>query len=310
MLIPAHKKLIQIVVTHACPFKCSHCSQMVPHQHNNNTMSLDEIENALYTLRDYPGHIGLFGGEPTIHPNFEEICKLYQKYIPVKARRELWTMGYNFDRYRNLIDETFYPELVAYNEHEESQPCWHQPVNIAVDEVFNGEVTGCICKDDAIMETVINNCWVDRRWSAAITKHGAFFCEIAAARAMILGVKGVPVIDGWWKEPESTFKYQKGMCYMCSACLPMEAKPNDSQEYDDVSILNNIELKIKNSPWASNGKTHIVSMDKIRDYLRGHKFKVEKEYEKRGGFRDFKDWHPWIYRPFEEKKHRPEDVRK
>ena len=311
MLLPQHHKLIQIIVTHACPYKCSHCSQLVPHQSKPFVMPLYQIEKSLQTLQDFPGHIGLFGGEPTVHPHFEEICKLYQKYIPVKARRELWTMGHNFDKYRDIINETFYPELVAYNEHEEKQPCWHQPLQIAIEEVFNGEVTGNAKSDKKIMNRLISNCWVNNRWSAAITPMGAYFCEVAAARAMLLGYpEGLPVTKGWWKRPLDDWIYQQDiLCRMCSACLPMETKPNDKQKFDWVSPEMNHILKCEESPWAVNGKTEEIDLSGLRNYYKGHTFTPETEYIKRGGFKDFPNWTPWQYRPFEEKKHKPEDVK-
>ena len=312
MLIPKYHKLIQIVVTHKCPFKCCHCSQLVPHQPKPFTMSLDEIENALKTLENYPGHIGMFGGEPLTHPQFPEICELYRKYIPVKARRELWTMGYNFDKYRDIINETFYPELVAYNEHEEPQPCWHQPMQIAIEDVFNGSVTDSPILDKRIMKRIINNCWVNNRWSAAVTPMGAYFCEVSAARAMLLGYpEGIPVTKDWWKKPAKEWKYQQDLlCTMCSACLPMETKPNDKQDYDDVSSDVLSILKMEGSPWAKQGKCKVADLQKLRKYYRGHSFTPQREYRLRGGFSDFENWTPWNYRPLGEKKHCPEDIKR
>jgi len=273
-------------------------------------MSLSEIENALKSLEDYPGHIGMFGGEPTVHPQFREVCKLYQKYIPVKARRELWTMGYKFNENRDIINETFYPELVAYNEHEKQQPCWHQPNSIAIEDVFNGEVTGSKITDKRIMKRLINNCWVNNRWSAAITPMGAYFCEVASARAMILGYpRGIPVETGWWKRPYSDWKYQQDvLCNMCSMCLPMEVKPNDKQKYDWVSKDIKTILELEGSPWAKSGKVWEFDLNVLREWYKGHTFTPETDYRMRGGLSDFENWTPWVYRPYDEKKHRPEDV--
>jgi hypothetical protein len=275
-------------------------------------MPLSLIEQSLETLQDFPGHVGLFGGEPTYHPQFKEICKLYQKYIPVKARRELWTMGYDYDKYRDIINETFYPELVAYNEHEKKQPCWHQPLQVAIEEVFNGKVTGDELSDRNLASRIISNCWVNNRWSAAITPMGVYFCEVAAARAIAFGFPlGLPIEKGWWKKPADDWIYQQNiLCRACSACLPMETKPNDKQDFDWVSPeIGNI-LRCEESPWAIKGKIKDFDMDGLRKYYAGHKFIPETEYTKRGGFKDFPDWTPWKYRPLEEKKHSPEDVRR
>lgn len=294
MIPTAHQKLIQITVTHKCPFSCCHCSQLVPHQPDPFVMPLDEVEKALQTLVDYPGHIGLFGGEPLLHPQFREICKLYQKYIPVKARRELWTMGANWGKYEDIIKETFYEELIAYNEHEENQPCWHQPVQIAIEEVIENK---------NLMRKIIDNCWVQQRWSSAITPKGAYFCEIAAARAHLTGSpEGIPVEEGWWKRPLSDFEYQiRELCKQCSACLPMPTKGNSFQEWDDVS-LNNKNLCKRPSK--------IYNIKPLIKFLNNHKFEPQDDYLLRGGYIDFPDWMPWRYRPFTEKKHSPDDVKR
>jgi len=318
MIKPGEMKLIQIVITNVCPSNCCHCSQLCPHvpPAKKYFMSLDEVEQALKSLQDYPGHIGMFGGEPTLHPHFEEICKLYQKYIPVKARRELWTMGYNWEKYKDIIHETFYDELIAYNEHEEPQPCWHQPNNIAIGEVFNGLVTGNEMKDLELMYKIIDNCWVNLRWSAAITPMGAYFCEVASARAWLAGApKGLEVKPGWWKVGLDHKVYQRqkrALCRACSMCLPMEQKANDKQPYDDVSpAIDEFLKKVVGSPKALRGETRIIDMQALREYYKGHTFEPETEdYWKRGWFKDFPNWKPNIYRPFEEKKHKPEDVKK
>lgn len=311
MVNPEHMKLIQIIITHRCPFKCSHCSQMVPHQPNPFDMTLEEVENALISLQDYPGHIGIFGGEPTIHPAFEEICRLIQKYVPVKARRELWTMGKDWGKHEAIIRETFYDELIAYNEHEDNQPCWHQPNSIAPREVFDGKVTGVVRDDDALMWKIINNCWVQKRWSAAITPLGAFFCEVAAAKAHLTGLNGIKVQEGWWREPHTTWDSMKSeVCTKCSMCLPMEMIPNDKQEFDTISPLYAKELERLGSPWLAKGKVERADVYGLAHYYKGHDFIPETEYALRGYFKDFPEWRPNVYRPYEEKKHTPEDVRR
>lgn len=295
MIPVAHQKLCQIVVTNKCTFNCCHCSQMCPLVPENRKyfMSLEQIENALKSLEDYPGHIGMFGGEPTLHPEFREICKLYQKWIPVKARRELWTNGLKWKQYEDIINETFYRELVAYNEHEVSQPCWHQPVNIGLEEVS---------KNLFEKLTLRENCWVQQRWSSAITPMGAYFCEVASAREYILNRwNGLQIETGWWKRPLSDFQYQLQSCDDCSMCIPMPQKVNDNQEWDDVSC----DVMYKLTAAGSNKKMLPVDIDKLRKFICGHEFVPQSDYQKRGGFVDFPEWTPWKYRPLIEKKHCP-----
>jgi len=304
MVDPKYMKCIQIEITNACDRRCCHCSRLIGHHPKPFFMTLDEVENGLQTLIDFPGHVGIMGGEPTLHKDFEEICKLYQKYIPVKACRQLWTNGLNWEKHRDVIEETFYPELISYNEHEEVQPCWHQPLQVGIEEVI---------KDRWLMFSIIDNCWVQNRWSASITPKGAFFCEVAAARAHLLDSNlGMPVEPGWWKKAlwEQPFLAQRlHLCPMCSACLPMPIKPNDDQEWDDISPENMKRLEKIGSPKCKAGKCKLYDIEGLRKFLEGHTFEPETDYWKRGGFKDFPNWTPYNYRPFEEKKHTPQDAR-
>jgi len=260
-------------------------------------MDVTDVEKALQTLVDYPGHIGLMGGEPTINIGFKKICKLYQKYIPVKARRELWTAGWKWKAYKKIIHETFYPELIAFNEHYEYQECWHQPLQIAIEEVINNK---------ELKQRIINNCWVQQRWSASITPWGAYFCEVAAARAHLFGEpKGIPIEKDWWKRPLKDYAHQiKALCNKCSACLPMPMKPNDKQQWDDVSPNMHKILMALDSPKCKKGNCKIYNLDKLRRYYHGHTFEPETDYWLRGGFKDFPNWRPWNYREF--KRHEPD----
>lgn len=291
---------IQLTITNACSYDCCHCSQSCPHVSKDKKyyMTLDEVEKGLQSLEGFNGHIGIFGGEPTIHPQFEEICKLYQKYVFVKARRELWTAGTKYKKYKELINETFYPELVSYNEHWDEQSCYHQPVNIAVREIFNGETSGHSDEDRSLMKHLINNCWVQQRWSPAITPKGAYFCEIAGSRAIILGgANGLPVEKGWWLRPLGDYQAQiDTLCVNCSACVPMFARVEDKQERDEVSPKMLAALREAKSPKAVKGNCIELDLEKIRAFLRGHSFNPETEYRKRGGYKDFPNWKPWSYR--------------
>jgi hypothetical protein len=305
MMPVAYKKCIQIIITHLCEnsHKCQHCSQSVPHQAKPFTMTLAEVENALISLQDYPGHVGIFGGNPLLHPEFAKVCELLRKYVPVKARRELWCSNAKWDQYKADINETFYPELVAYNGHEDEQPCWHQPTMLSPREILDGTVAGLV-EDARIRYKLIENCWVERRWSAAITPKGAFFCEVAAARAHLFGdIEGLPVVPGWWMRPPVVFEPQARTCLDCSIPLPMECIPNDFGGKELVTEC--MQGRLINAHSPANKRLGVCDLEPIREFLRGRTFTMETEYRKRGGFVDIKDWSPWIYRPLEEKKHAP-----
>lgn len=89
--------IVQIVVTRGCDlFNCSNCTQLLPFRKDPQHMSLDCAEEALKSLEGWPGVIGMFGGNPCTHPQFAQLCELWERYVPVR-QRGLWT--------NNLMDK-------------------------------------------------------------------------------------------------------------------------------------------------------------------------------------------------------------
>ena len=178
-------------------------------------MDLETIEKALDSLKEWPRRIGIIGGEPTFHPQFEDMCRLLQRKND-KRKYGLWTMGgKRYDEYKKLIDETF--GMIAYNEHapEQQETCRHQPLTIAIqDAVVDGEYRN----------KLIDECWVQRMWCPTIGPKGSFFCEVAYAIDIIIdGPGGYPTEPGWWKKTPVEFKDQVDRyCGLCGMAIPIE----------------------------------------------------------------------------------------
>ena len=105
--------LIQIEVTNACNIGCANCTRLVGHHRKTYFMDLDFIEKAIDSLKGFKGGIGIMGGEPTLHPQFEEICKLLQRKR-VTHKCALWTSGYKWDEYKKIMYSGFNEAWNAY----------------------------------------------------------------------------------------------------------------------------------------------------------------------------------------------------
>lgn len=273
-------QLIQIEVTNACHIKCANCTRFVGHHRKPFFMALDMVVKGLESLEGYPGHVGLMGGEPTLHPQFVEICKIYQEMIPDKRRRELWTSGHKWGEYTWIIEETFAHDLVAYNDHS-SPDGKHQPLLVAAEDII---------EDEELMWSLIDDCWVQNRWSASITPKGCFFCEVAAAMDHLFdGPGGYPIEKGWWdKTPEQFADQVRRYCPKCGGAIPLE-KQSDHEEYDLISTSSAIRLEEVKSPRFLKGRVKIFD----------EKFRLEELQRRLEG------WEPQKYRTFVA--HRPED---
>jgi len=275
-------RLIQIEITNACHVKCANCTRLVGHHRKPFFMDLDTVVKGLESLEGFPGRIGLMGGEPTLHPDFAEICRIYQRMIPDKRRRGLWTSGFKWDEYRTLIEETFDKDIIAYNDHTSSDGV-HQPLLVAADDIVD---------DKEFMWDLIDNCWVQMRWSASITPKGCFFCEVAAAMDHVFdGPGGWPIEKGWWRKNPVDFEEQvKRYCPGCSGAVPLK-KESDKAEYDLVSQSNMDKLKVLKSPKVIKGECRLYDKKHTTGELKS----------------SIEGWKPQDYRSFVA--HKPEDYK-
>lgn len=281
----ADNKVIQIEITNGCVLACANCTRHVGHHRKPFMMTLDEVSNAIRSLDGFPGRVGLMGGEPAMHPSFSEILAIYRDLLP-KDRREFWTTGWKWYGYLDEIRETFHDDLVHYNDHTQTTGK-HQPLLVAIEDVI---------PDAALREELIDDCWVQRQWSASITPKGAFFCEVAASLDHLFdGPGGWPVEPGWWRRIPSDYAEQRNFaCNKCSAAIPMEtrsdARGGREQSIDVVSRGNLARLKMVGSPKIARGHYEIFDQT------------LEREDLKRDG------WKPSHFRDFVA--HNPEDVDK
>jgi len=214
---------IQIDITNYCTHKCHYCSRYNKHLRHNQRqhMDIETFLRAIKSLKDWPTKIGIIGGEPLLHPEFEFINFLLRKHFP-KDKLGLWTSGIaktSLEDPRTNLDIINTYGFVAYNPHttEQKKKCRHQPLTISIKEVVS----------DSIMWKLIDQCWVQRTWCATITHKGAYFCEVAAAQDILLndGNNAWPIENNWWKIGPKSFKFQeqvKKLCPNCGMAIPID----------------------------------------------------------------------------------------
>lgn len=268
MKSPADMKIIQIEITNACTKRCSNCTRFCGHHRSPFFMDFETFKKAVDSMKGYKGMVGIMGGEPTLHPEFEKFLNYYREtlgydddwttcYEPTTDfighiltnvyndnyhnHRGLWTsVGAKYYQHFEVIQDTFGYQLV--NDH--THPSMHQTLMVTRKEVG--------IPDDEWFK-LRDNCWIQNLWSASITPKGAFFCEVAAAMdATLGGPGGWPIEPGWWKRKPCDFGDQLHWCEMCSAALPMP-KRDANEEHDDVSPIWNEKLKQIDSPKHRKG---------------------------------------------------------
>jgi hypothetical protein len=187
------------------------------------------------------------GGEPTMHPQFVEICGLYKKYFP-RSQRGLFTAGGKFyEKHKELIDDTF--GIILFNNHEVVGV--HQPILVASEDVI---------KDETLRNELID---------PSITPRGAYFCEVAGTIDNLFdGPGGFAIEPGWWQRSLSECSGQRNeFCRSCSAAIPMEQHPHN-QPFDYISPSNAKRLQEAGSPLVRNGKYEILDTQYTREDIK------------------------------------------
>jgi hypothetical protein len=245
--------IIQIKITNVCDLSCNNCSAGVglTAKANRFFMTPDQFRIACRSLQGFRGLIGLFGGNPTVHKQFPEICRIFREEIPCRDQRGLWTNRVfdhgalcreTFGQYQNInlhgsqraLDEikASWPEArILDGSMGESK---HAPIAIAMSDLV---------PDLNERMKLIGNCTINQRWSAALTvvagQLRGYFCEIAATFAEMYGdpSRGVEPVPGWAMQHMEAFADQvETYCHGCG--IPLNGRKvvdSDKDAHTDVS---------------------------------------------------------------------------
>lgn len=271
-MIPISKQgRIQIELTNACPHRCSNCTRFTSHIQKPFFMDFTTFRQAVDSMKGYGGMLGIMGGEPTLHLEFDKFVRYYRdNWFPryrhlrwgrqpiedfgayhatvlsdVNNRHGLWTsLGPGYYKHFELIQETFPYQCI--NDHQNDAV--HQALLVTRMEMG--------IKDEEWIN-LRDNCWIQRLWSASITPKGAFFCEIAAALDTLYnGPGGWPIEPGWWERTPDQFGDQLNWCDYCGGALPTIHRPA-RENIQDVSPLHYHLLQGVNSPALAQGKVKV-----------------------------------------------------
>ncbi len=234
--------VLQIHVTRACDQACIGCTQGSQLAGKPVVMTPEQFEEACISLRAYKtiggrpyfGTVGMFGGNPCVHPQFEELCRIMRYYIPFE-QRGLWSN--NLMGYGKLCRGTFNPERSNLNVHLNEAAYWEivrdwpeaHPKGLEDDSRHSPPYVAMQDMEDMTDEErwrLIGNCDVNQRWSALIGvfrgELRGYFCEIAGAQSMLHESEpdypdtGHRIEPGWWNRGMDSF--DKQVRYHCFAC--------------------------------------------------------------------------------------------
>ncbi len=243
---------MQILLTRACTLACYGCTQGSNLSGKPTFMPLEMFEQAVMSLKTYPWLVALFGGQPTLHPKFPEICSILASHVPIE-RRGLWTNALN--GHGDVCRKTFLPHNcnlnlhLSKNAHEEFAKDWPEakPFGLAEDCRHSPPFAAIqdLVPDEGERWEKIAACPINRHWSAILIQFRGqlrgFFCELAGAQAHLhedeldypdLGCRVVDAASNvdvkWWQH--SMTYYAEQVRYHCHACgVPLQGYGELSQ---------------------------------------------------------------------------------
>jgi len=266
MVAPSDKRsgiwrsgIIQVMVTRACDLACHHCSQGSNLAGKPVMMSAEEFDRACSSLAGYFGVVGMFGGNPTMHPQFPELCRIMRERVPY-LQRGLWC---NNLRGRGAdARATFNPRFSNLNVHldsdaaEEFRRDWPESApylkGTHLDSLHGSPWVALkdVVEDEGERWRLIGQCDVNQFWSAClgvVPGRGlrAYFCEIAYAMAALHATAldaddwpdtGLEVVPGWWRQPMAAFEQQVRLhCHSCGIPMRRHGQLAVMGEYEEFS---------------------------------------------------------------------------
>lgn len=244
--------ILQIMITRACNEACTNCTQGSHIAGKPAMMTLDQFDIACRSLEGYWGVVGVFGGNPAVHPQFAEICQIFRASFPF-SQRGIWTNDLMGKASHARI--TFNPAVSNINVHMNSKAAdeirrgWPEAERFIkgedLDSVHSSPWVSMI--DMGIPEEerweLIGKCEINQHWSALIGVIDGdikgYFCEVAYSQAALhqdnpdwMGTgrpmprTGVPIVPGWWQQPMEAFDAQvRTHCHSCGVPMRRMGQP-------------------------------------------------------------------------------------
>lgn len=254
--------VLQIHVTRACDLACFHCTQGSNLAGKPAMMSPEQFDEACRSLEGYFGVVGMFGGNPAMHPHFEELCRIMRTRIPFH-QRGLWCNNLRGKGAAARI--TFNPEHSNINVHlsspaaDEFRRDWPEVAPYikgeSEDSIHGSPWVSMI--DMGIPEADrwrrISRCDINQHWSAMVCvvrgRLRGYFCEIAGAQAMLhegnpdwagtgkpMPDTGVDVAPGWWNRGMDAFSRQvEEHCHHCGIPLRLDGQKAIGGHHEEYS---------------------------------------------------------------------------
>lgn len=239
------KKNREIVITNVCNLNCGGCCQLVGQFQKDQLwfITLEELEINIKILKKYPpknspmSPITIFGGEPTLHPEWDRIIKILKKHAPTN----FWINTNGRLGHKRYQKED---NIVWYVDRHPDNQLFVQTSYAAMDAIK-------LPSDIDYWKKAQKDCPIWNGCQCSIYNNKAYFCENAAAIDWLFnnGNNGWDLSDNknpFDRSKEEIDKQASQLCKRCGWCAPELIPRQLSRDPTYVSPSNQIKGKIKN----------------------------------------------------------------
>ncbi len=230
---------IELIITYCCNRQCYNCQAMVRQAPSKDAMTVEQIKKFICETVEEKikwNTIRIMGGEPTLHPNIEEIVRLLCEYriqYSVNTKIVIVTNGYG-DYVESVIKSiSDHYDIVIENSNKMSD--YHEDFV----EINNAPLDLDLYDEDEYKR----GCWITSLCGIALDLHGYYMCSTAAAIDRVVGYDiGIKSLS---RVPKSINTSRETFCKLCGH---FNSKINDAIDFNvngesDIQELNAIISK-------------------------------------------------------------------
>jgi hypothetical protein len=174
-------KTLELHITYRCNFACANCITLVGVAPEPHDMTIAEVQSFLQDSADADYRwttISLYGGEPTLHPDFEEICRMlfnYKVLYDKHLRLQVISNGTDMDKIKIAEDYDFGPMISIKTGNNRDHAGNAMPYSRCMESPI-----------DIGRESTIG-CWMSGECGIAYNRIGYFPCSPSASAARVFG---------------------------------------------------------------------------------------------------------------------------
>lgn len=145
---------LELAITDFCNLDCHLCSQATPLQKDKSVMSIEALKKISSLVKPFEFQtIKISGGEPTLHPEFVQICLQLKKLFPAK-RYVLATNGFKLADFKDCLNVFDQISLVHYP--GKNDEVFKQILELKLPNVVSGRKRDYLEMEDVYQEKNIN----------------------------------------------------------------------------------------------------------------------------------------------------------